>query len=194
MRKILLASLATIVVFLQSCSTVASSSAQALYNHHSFEKNATDAYLTLRAYQAIGIESKHFKKTNINIATLNRMVLLSGQVFSPEQRDEAEEIVRDLQGVGQVYNWIAIQKPSSQLARLNDAWLTAKIKTKLLLSDEVDASAVKVVSENRTVFLMGVLRPSEARAALQIASTTEGVDQVVKIFSYLNLSKIPLEG
>jgi len=195
MRKFFLVSLfATLIGLLQGCTTVASSSAQALYNHHSLEKNATDVYLTLQGYRALDIDSDHFRAANINVATFNRIALLSGQALSAKQRIEAEAIVRKIEGMNQVYNWITLEKPTSLWAHLNDAWLTTKIKAQLLASNGVDASQVKVVTENRTVFLMGTLRPSEARAALTIASTTEGVQQVVKIFSYLNLSKIPLEG
>jgi osmotically-inducible protein OsmY len=45
---------------------------------------------------------------------------------------------------------------------------------------------VKVVSENGTVFLMGLLTHAEADAAAQTASTTSGAERVVKLFEYLD--------
>lgn len=183
-----------VTFFVTGCTTVATSSVQAVYSHQSIQKSATDQYLTMRAYQAIDIDSDHFKNANINISTFNRVVLLSGQAPTFEQKAEAEQLVKQLEGVGRVYNLITIEKPASQWARLRDVWITAKIKAKLIISNDLDASQVKVVTENQTVFLMGILRPSEARAAVKVASKTEGVQGVVKIFSYLNLSKTPLEG
>lgn len=191
---LLSAFLLTLASFQASCTTVATSSASALYNHQSIERSATDHYLTMRSYQAIDIDSDHFKNANINVSTFNRVVLLSGQAPTAEQKMEAEEIVKKIAGIDQVYNWITIEKPATQMARVNDVWLTTKIKAKLIASSELDSSQVKVVTENRRVFLIGILRPSEARAAVRAASTTSGVEQVVKLFTYLNLGKTPLEG
>ncbi len=185
--------LLTLASLLASCTTVATSGASALYNHQSIEKSVNDEYITMRSYQAIDIDSDHFKNANINVSTFNRMVLLSGQAPTAEQKMAAEELVRKIGGIDQVYNWITVEKPASQIARANDVWLTAKIKAKMLASSDLDSSQVKVVTENRRVFLMGILRPQAAKAAVNVASTTSGVEQVVKIFSYLNLSKTPLE-
>jgi len=199
MRKLaLLALLFAMAWLFNGCTSVAtsvaSSGAQAIYNRQSISKSATDQYITMRSYQAIDIDSDHFRNANINISTFNRVVLLSGQVPTADQKIEAEQIVRKIAGSEQIYNLIKVDKPSTQLARLQDAWITTKIKAKLLASNELDSSQVKVVTENQTVFLMGILRPSEARVAVNTASKTDGVHEVVKIFSYLNLSKTPAEG
>ncbi len=179
-------------VSLTGCMSMATSSAQAVYNHQSIQKNVQDQYITMRAYQALDIDSKQFKNTNINVATLNGVVLLSGQVTKSWQKSEAERVVRKIAGVEDVYNWIQVDKPANQLSRLNDTWLTTKVKTRLIATDEVDASQIKVVTENGTVFLMGMLKPKEANAAAMAASHTPGVKQVVKIFSYIKISKTPV--
>jgi osmotically-inducible protein OsmY len=44
---------------------------------------------------------------------------------------------------------------------------------------------VKVVTENSTVFLMGMVCQPEADAATELASTTSGVQRVVKVFEYI---------
>ena len=45
---------------------------------------------------------------------------------------------------------------------------------------------VKVITENGTVFLMGMVFHKEADAATEITSTTSGVKRVVKVFEYLD--------
>jgi osmotically-inducible protein OsmY len=37
--------------------------------------------------------------------------------------------------------------------------------------------------------LMGVLAPDEAEAAVNVASTTSGVQSVVKVFSYITITR-----
>lgn len=177
---------------LSGCTTVATSGAQAIYNHKSIQKSVHDQYITMRANQALDIDSDHFKNANINVSTFNNVVLLTGQVPATWQKIEAEGIVRKIAGKAEVYNWVAIGKPASQWQRIYDTWITTKIKAELIASNELDAAQVKVITENGAVFLMGVLPLSEAREAANIASRTRGVRAVVKVFSYMMISKTPI--
>lgn len=174
---------------LQGCMNVATSGAEAVYNRHSIEKNLKDQYLTMQAYKALYYDTDQFKNTNIIISTYNREMLLAGQVPYVWQKTRAKEIIKKIPDVGSVYNLVAIQSPSSQLTRISDAWITAKVKAKFLASNDMDGSQVKVVTENGTVFLMGILLPEHADAAVHLASNTDGVQSVVKIFSYMKISK-----
>jgi osmotically-inducible protein OsmY len=45
---------------------------------------------------------------------------------------------------------------------------------------------VKVVTENAVVFLLGLVKRQEAKDAIEIARTTEGVKRVVTVFEYLD--------
>lgn len=181
-------------IILSSCTTVASSGASAIYNHQSIEKSTHDQLVTLRSYQAIDIDSDRFKDTNINVSTFNRVVLLTGQVRHQWQKDESEKLIRKkVAGIGEFYNLLVVESPPDPMTRINDTWITTKIKTKLIASSELDASQVKVITEKGTVFLMGTLQPKEAKVVIAAASETSGVQKVVKIFTYLNPSKTPIE-
>lgn len=174
---------------LQGCVNVATTSAQAIYNHHSIEKNLNDQYITMQAYKALSIDNDQFKNANISTATYNGEMLLVGQAPEAWQRTKAEEIVKKIEDVQHVYNLVTIANPSSTLTKISDTWITAKIKAKLIASGDVDGSQVKVVTENGTVYLMGILQPDEAQAAIDLASNTDGVGSVVKIFSYVSITK-----
>ncbi len=182
----------SLLFLLSGCVSVATSGASALYNNQSIQKSTHDQYITMRAYQALDIDSDQFKNANINVATFNKVVLLSGQVPESWQKTEAEKIIRKKVGADQVYNLITVAPPATQWTRLQDAWITTKIKTKLLIARDLDATQVKVVTENGTVFLMGILKPTEADVAVNAASSTLGVEAVVKIFSYIKISKTPV--
>lgn len=176
------------ILLIQGCADVAMSGAQAVYNRHSIQKSVNDNYNTFRANQALNEESKTFKNTNITVATYNDEMLLTGQVPYAWQRERAEQIIKKVTDVGKLHNVIAISSPSSSLTRMSDAWITAKVKSKMLASDDVDASQVKVITENGTVYLMGIIQPDEADAAVELASDTDGVRSVVKIFRYIHIS------
>ena len=177
-------------LLLQGCMNAAVTGAQTVYNRQSLQKNFKDQYISLQAYQKINnVDNKEFKNANVTVATYNREVLLTGQVPEVWQREKAEALVKKIPDVEKVYNLIKIASPSSTLIRISDAWLTTKVKAKLIASNDVDATQVKVVSENGTVYLMGILPPDQADAAVNIASSTAGVESVVKIFSYITISK-----
>ncbi len=178
-----------IVTFLQGCLDMATSGAEAIYNRHSIQKNVSDQYITMQAYQALYMKTDQFKNANISISTYNSEVLLAGQVPMSWQKLKAEQIIKTLPDINTIYNLITIEAPSSTLTRVSDAWITAKVKTKLMVSNDVDATKIKVVTENGTVYLMGILLPKEADVVVDLARNTEGVQSVVKIFSYLNISK-----
>ena len=178
-----------ISLFVEGCADVAVSGAQAVYNRQSIQNSINDQYITMQAFKALNINDHRFKDTNIAIATYNNEVLMAGQAPEVWQREQAGKIVAKIPNVQHVYNFVTISNPSSTLQRVSDAWITVKVKAKLIASNDLDATKIKVVTENGTVYLMGILFPDQAEAAVDIASNTGGVEDVVKIFSYLRISK-----
>ena len=181
-------------LLLQGCMSAAVTSAQTVYNRHGIEKNLRDQYITLQAHRRLEIDNqkREFENANITVATYNGDVLLTGQVPETWQRERAGEIVKAIPNVKRVFNLLKIASPSSTLVRLSDVWLTAKVKAKMIASNDLDGSQIKVVSENGTVYLMGIVPPKEADVAVDIASSTEGVAEVVKMFSYMIITRKPL--
>lgn len=176
-------------LILAGCVNVATTGAQAVYNHHTIQKNMNDQWISMRAYHTLNYKSDDFKNANISIATFNNEVLLAGEAPEDWQRAKAEKLVRKIQGVREVYNFITKESPSSTLTRMSDAWLTTKVKSQLITQEDIDATEIKVVTENGNVYLMGTLDPLAAKTAEDIAKNTAGVKRVIKIFSYIHISK-----
>lgn len=174
---------------LSGCMNVATTGAQAVYNHHNIQKNLNDQYISLQAYKTLNHNTQQFRNANIAVATFNGEVLLSGQVPNTWQKIRAEQLVKKIPSVKEVYNTIDVAGPSSFLIRISDAWITTKIKSQLIAIEDLDASQIKVVTENGTVYLMGTVLPEDATAAIHVARETEGVRKVVKLFSYVTISK-----
>lgn len=166
---------------------VAVTGAQAAYNHKSLQKKISDQYISMQATHELNRPS--FNNTNIDVATVGGEVLIAGQVHEVWQKEEAEARIKRIEGVSRVYNMLSIASPSSSMVRASDAWITAKVKSKMIASDDLDVSRVKVVTERGTVFLMGTVLPEEADAAIDIASNTDGVAAVVKMFNYMKIVK-----
>ena len=71
-------------------------------------------------------------------------------------RDKAIQLLTDIEGVKQVHNQIKIGNATSISTQTNDAWITTKVKVKLLGMDLVESSNIQVLTENGEVFFDGV--------------------------------------
>jgi len=179
-----------VVCLLQSCLTTAvTSGAQVAYEHHNLQNTLHDQYLTMQTDRAIHWKTDRYKTSNVSVSTLNNVIVLTGQVRSPELRDELTTIAKKIHDVSEVYNLTTVMNPTSNLTRISDAWITTKVKTQLIAENEIDPSQIKVITENGTVYLIGIVFPNQGYIATDIARTTSGVQNVVRVFSYLHISK-----
>lgn len=126
------------------------------------------------------------RASHITVISFNGVVLLVGQVPTPENRDAAADIAHRVQNVRQVHNELTIGANISIWARLHDSWLTGKIKTRLAFSSNADAGRVKVITENGVVYLMGLLTRAESDAAVEVARHSSGIQKIVRVFEYID--------
>ncbi len=126
------------------------------------------------------------EQAHVNVTSYNRNVLLTGEVPNDTAKANAETFVKSIPNVRNITNEIAVGPKSSLISRSNDAYLTSKVKTKFVTENSFRANYVKVVTENRVVYLLGLVNKTEAEAAAEIARTTDGADKVVKVFEYIN--------
>lgn len=125
------------------------------------------------------------EKSHIIVISFNGIVLLAGQVQSQDLRQKAAAVAAKIPKVQRVYNELTVSGATSGLARSNDAWITAKIKSKMLANSSIPAIRIKVVTENGNVYLMGLLTKDEGDRAAELARKTAGVQKVVRIFEYI---------
>lgn len=142
----------------------------------------------LETIATVNINRAHERLDNapISIHSYNGVVLLVGQVPNRELRSLAGETVSKIHSVRQVHNELEVESPIPFLTRTNDSWLTTKIKTQLLASRDVEGGRIKVITENGTVHLMGLVSRAEADKVTEIVRHTSGVKKVVRVFEYID--------
>lgn len=123
--------------------------------------------------------------TNLQVVSVNGVVLVVGQAPNTYLRDTAIKIINETKGVQKLQNQIRIGNTIAITTKSNDLWLTSKVKTALFGSDQLDATNIKVVTENGEVFLMGIITHEQADTAVNIARNIGGVNRVFKMFEYL---------
>lgn len=127
-------------------------------------------------------------KTNIhaNVTSFNRHVLITGEVSNDANKAKAESLVKPIQNVNSINNQLVVGPNSTISSRTNDAYITSKVKTKFLTENKFPANYVKVITENGTVFLMGLVTHKEGDDAAEIARMVTDVKKVVKDFEYID--------
>ncbi|NBQ88827.1 MAG: BON domain-containing protein [Betaproteobacteria bacterium] len=124
-------------------------------------------------------------RVHVNVTSYNRMVLLSGEVHNEQAKAQARAITERVENVKSVLNELAVMDKSTLTQRSNDALITGRVKAALIDAKDVSASAVKVVTERGTVFLMGRVTTREAERASAVARGVPSVQKVVRAFEYL---------
>ncbi len=125
------------------------------------------------------------ESAHVNVTSYNRNVLLTGEVPVAELKNTAEKAIKDIANTRSVINQIEIGPKSSLSSRSKDSYITSKIKSKFLIENKFPANYVKVVTENKSVYLLGIVNQSEAAAAVEIARNVDDVKKVVKVFEYI---------
>jgi osmotically-inducible protein OsmY len=75
---------------------------------------------------------------------------------------------------------------TSLVSRTNDTWITTKVRTRMMTNRDVPSDQIKIVVENGTVYLMGLISEMEGDNAANVARNVSGVSRVVKVFEYIN--------
>ena len=193
MKLTTLAGRAGLLLFLLSlfgCGTMLKNTSSEPVSHdpgkRSLGSRIDDETIELRSMINLGAASDELKKSHIVVTSINGYVLLVGQVPTQELKDQAAAVVKEVRDVRRIYNELEIAGNTTLLTRTSDNWITTKVKSGMLLSDEIQGTRVKVTTENGVVYLLGLVTRSEAERIQAKASTYSGVERVVSLFEYID--------
>jgi osmotically-inducible protein OsmY len=153
------------------------------------DRRTTDAFIDdqrIETKAAELIDQQFSVEMHVNVTSFNYHVLVSGEVPDESTKSEIEKAVSGIGKVSDVNNELAVSPISSLASRSNDSLITSNVKLRYLNNKNFNPDHIKVVTEKGTVYLMGLVNHAEGDAAAEITSTTQGVQQVVKMFEYLD--------
>jgi osmotically-inducible protein OsmY len=189
MKKLLIAASLTSLVVLSGCSSLISATREAPIQEDKGQRTLgnylEDEVIETKTLVNINKGSVGLRNAHVGATSYNGLVLLTGQVPSAAARDEAERIASQIREVRKVHNELEIAGPTSGIVRSNDAYLTSRVKLQLLAERNITGSRIKVVTENSTVYLMGLVTQKEADIAVRLVRTITGVQKIVKAFEYI---------
>ena len=131
------------------------------------------------------LSARFADSAHANFTAYNRILLISGEARDEETRSAIGEMAAGIEGIKKVHNELVVAPNSTYSSRSNDAFVTSKFKARLLESNQLSANHIKPVTENSTLFLLGVVNEREAKVAVAIARTTDGVRKVVNLLELI---------
>ena len=140
----------------------------------------SDGWISLKVKAALAFH-KNVSATETGVNTQNGVVTLSGKSDSEAQKQLTAEYVKEVEGVKEVRNELVVSKPVKSAgatlgAKVDDASITAQIKTSLLFHKATHALATKVVTKNGVVTLRGEAQNAAERDLVtKLAKDINGV-------------------
>ncbi|MFP2770091.1 division/outer membrane stress-associated lipid-binding lipoprotein [Oceanisphaera sp. KMM 10153] len=154
-------------------------------DRRTFGTQISDQTIDMRALHRLGATKPLWDDSRFAVITTNGKSLLIGQTPTDVYRQQAEDIVRGVPGVSEVFNEVRIGQPVELAGRSQDTWLTSKVKSTLLAEKNLDGTKIKVVTENGEVFLIGLVTRKEADISVQLTRNISGVKRVITVFEFV---------
>ncbi len=131
------------------------------------------------------IDDKYKDGAHVSVTAYNRFALITGSVASENMKMDIERIVGSIPNVKGIANEVQVGNAAG-IGGSGDSLITSETKMRFVRSNAFKADHVKVVTESGVVYLMGLVTRAEADASSEIASTTKGVQKVVRVFEYID--------
>ena len=175
----------TLLTTLNGCAVVATGAAalgvSSVTDPRTIGSQLDDQTIEMKANAKLG-NDEQVGEYRLRVVSYDQNVLLIGQVPNEAARQRAERVISDPNGIDHIFNQVRISSQAGLSTQTNDAWITSQVKLKLAANEKVDASDVKVVTENGEVFLLGIVGGDSANIAVDIARNVKGVTRVIKAF------------
>jgi osmotically-inducible protein OsmY len=148
----------------------------------------SDAWISMKVKSALTFH-KHVSATETGVHTDNGVVTLSGTAISKAQKELTGEYAKEVEGVTAVRNNLVVGRPGrtahdTMKGKIDDASITAQVKTALLFHRGTHILSTKVDTRNGVVTLRGETRTAAERdLAVRLAEDVDGVKLVTNHLS-----------
>lgn len=117
---------------------------------------------------------------NVHLSVQNGYVLLTGVVPTEDIRVEAVKLAWQAKGVKEVYNELKIGEPQPVGASLEDVWISTKLRSTLVVENDIRSNNYSITTFEGVVYLMGIAQnQEELTKVIAVAKEIRGVQNVV---------------
>lgn len=179
-----------LLLLTSGCVSSAFSGANVVYRHKYLQDDVSDYAIRIGSWNTLRKQFPQEVIKPVHLTVFHRVVLMTGQVPNQEVRATIEQALKCNPKIARIYNATTIEPPATTSEQVQDSWLTTKVKSKIIASNQLYADKIIVVTEKHVVYLAGIITQQEADCAIELAKSTDGVKQVVTIFFYMTMPEI----
>lgn len=149
-----------------------------------FSTAATDTRIRLDINHLWFQESEDLY-SRIQLQVQEGRVLLSGAVPDPQTRVDAVRLAWQVSGVQEVINEIEVDDETTLTDRARDAWISARLKSRLLGDRDVSSINYSIEVVNQSIFLIGI---AQNQIELdRVIAHAKDLSYVRRVVSYVRL-------
>ena len=189
---VMLSTLLFSLLFLSSCSPIASGVAvlaqdvTSTTNDRRSPGELIDDKNIQQRLNSIIKNDPMFEGSHINFLVYDKSVAIFGEAPSAKVSDHlSKKIKLDIPSVKQIANELRIVQNISYLSRTKDGLISAQIEALFLNQEVFHPNHVLLKTNNQTVYLMGAVTKREAEHATNVVSKAKNVVEVVKLFNII---------
>ena len=145
-----------------------------------------DNTIEAKAKSLIKDASESLGKSNIQLHSFNKILLITGQVKTTKNKQLVSQLTKKIRHVKRIHNELEILPPSSFSARIYDNMLSTKVSSRLVFTDDIDSSRIDSIVENGSVYLMGLVTQEEASRVANALQKVSGLKKIVRVFEYID--------
>ena len=194
MKKLVLLFLLFDSLLITGCSTITTppeemSEQSLLKDRRTREVIVVDKEIETEAYSELNSDDDLLNQCHITITAYNGAVLVTGEAPSEELRKKIISIVQVVPNIKLLHDNLIIAPPSDSNSRVNDQFITEAVKkglNQIRTIPDFDPAMVKVITENGTVYLMGLVHRNEGTVVINVTKLQPGIKQIVTVFEYID--------
>ena len=176
------------------CSTVATDGMEMteqslLQDRRTREAIAIDKDIETEAYSELDSNDDLLNQCHFTVTAYNGAVLVTGEAPNEELRKKIISTVQEIPNVKLVHDNLIIAFPSDASSRANDKLITNTVKIALdqiRTLPDFDPAMIKVITENGTVYLMGLVHRDEGTVVINVTRLQPGIKQIITVFEYID--------
>ena len=191
-KAILLSALLIASTLISSCATIVqgaaavTSVATMTHDRRSAGTILDDKTLYIRLNNIVQ-EDVMLDDAHINFMIYDGVVLMTGEAPSDDLRTRLETQIKTKSSqMKQLVNEVVVMPTSSYLSRAKDNLITLQVEALFQDQEVFHPTHIKVLTERKTVYLMGSVTKREAEGATKEAARAKNVGKVIRLFNYLS--------
>ncbi|AFA41146.1 putative phospholipid-binding protein [Wigglesworthia glossinidia endosymbiont of Glossina morsitans morsitans (Yale colony)] len=125
------------------------------------------------------------QSSRISIIAYNNKILIIGQVLNYFVLNHIQKIVENYNNSKEIYNEIRISQPIELMQILEDSWISNKIRAKIIFNKKLKLRNLKIITENKEVFIFGDILKKEEKIIISAISKIDNINKIITFFEYI---------